>query len=79
LSALLPFPLGNIVMIGVGVLLIYLAAKKGYEPLLLIPIGFGAILVNLPFGGLSEPGGLFRILYDIGIATELFPILIFIG
>lgn len=79
MSALLPFPLGNLVMVGVGGLLIYLAVKKEYEPLLLVPIGFGAILVNLPFGGLSEPGGFLRILYEVGIATELFPILIFIG
>lgn len=79
MSALLPFPFANIVMIAVGVLLIYLAVSKRYEPLLLVPIGFGTILVNLPFGGLNEPGGFLRVLYDIGITTELFPILIFIG
>ncbi|MEM3386544.1 MAG: sodium ion-translocating decarboxylase subunit beta [Nitrososphaerales archaeon] len=79
MSALLPFPFSNIVMIGVGVLLVYVAVWKRYEPLLLVPIGFGAILVNLPFSGLNEPGGFLRILYDVGIATELFPILIFIG
>lgn len=77
--ALLPFPLSNLVMILVGATLIYLAVKKGYEPLLLIPIGFGAILVNIPFGGLMEEGGILRYLYDMGIITELFPILIFIG
>ena len=79
MSTLLPFPFGNFVMIAVGVLLIYLAVKKGYEPLLLIPIGFGTILVNLPFGGLNEPGGFLKLLYDVGVATEIFPILIFIG
>jgi sodium ion-translocating decarboxylase beta subunit len=77
--AMLPFPLGNVIMILVGVVLIYLALKKGYEPLLLIPIGFGAIIVNLPYGGLMDPGGILRIIYDAGVLTEIFPILIFIG
>lgn len=77
--SLLPFPFDNLVMIAIGATLIYLAIKKGYEPLLLIPIGFGAILVNIPFGGLMEEGGILRFLYDLGIITELFPILIFIG
>ena len=77
--ALLPFPIGNAIMILVGGVLIYLALKKGYEPLLLIPIGFGAILVNLPYGGLMDEGGILRIIYDAGILTEIFPILIFIG
>ena len=76
---LLPFPIGNVAMICIGGILIYLAVKKGYEPLLLVPIGFGCILVNLPYGGLAEPGGFLKILYDVGIITELFPILIFIG
>ncbi len=75
----LPFPLGNIVMIAFGAFLIYLAVKKGYEPLLLVPIGFGAILVNIPYGELMEAGGFLRYLYDYGILTEIFPILIFIG
>lgn len=70
---------GSALMIAVGSILIYLAIKKGYEPLLLIPIGFGAILVNIPFGELMEIGGFLRYLYDYGILTELFPILIFIG
>lgn len=69
----------NALMIIVGLALIYLAIKKGYEPLLLIPIGFGAILVNIPHGELMEVGGFIRYLYDYGILTELFPILIFIG
>ncbi|MEN2974444.1 MAG: sodium ion-translocating decarboxylase subunit beta [Candidatus Caldarchaeales archaeon] len=70
---------GNIIMIAVGFVLIYLAVKKGYEPLLLIPIGFGAVLVNIPYGELMEVGGFIRYLYDYGILTEIFPILIFIG
>ena len=71
--ALLPFPVGNAIMILVGGVLIYLALKKGYEPLLLIPIGFGAMLVNLPYGGLMDEGGILRIIYDAGILTEIFP------
>ena len=56
------------IMIGIGCVLIYLAIKKEYEPLLLIPIGFGAIMVNIPFSGLMEEGGIFRVIYDLGIA-----------
>ncbi|MEM0079790.1 MAG: sodium ion-translocating decarboxylase subunit beta [Nitrososphaerota archaeon] len=70
---------GNFIMIAVGALLIYLAIKKGYEPLLLVPIGFGAILVNIPYGELMEVGGFLRYLYEYGILTELLPILVFIG
>lgn len=66
-------------MILIGCLLVFLAIRYGFEPLLLIPIGFGAILVNLPLTGLMEPGGLLRIIYDAGIVTELFPCLVFIG
>jgi oxaloacetate decarboxylase beta subunit len=66
-------------MMAVGALLIYLAVRKGYEPMLLVPIGFGAILVNLPYGGLMDEGGILRIIYDAGVLTEIFPILIFVG
>jgi oxaloacetate decarboxylase beta subunit len=69
----------NITLILAGGALIFLAVKYGCEPLLLIPIGFGAILVNLPMTGLMEEGGLLRVIYDAGIMTELFPCLIFIG
>jgi oxaloacetate decarboxylase beta subunit len=75
----LPFLLGNIIMIAVAFALIYLAVKKQYEPLLLIPIGFGALLVNLPGSELMNPGGLLRIIYDFGVRTDLFPILVFMG
>lgn len=71
-----------VVMWAIGGLLIWLAIKKEYEPMLLLPIGFGAILVNLPLSVVWEyegvPGFL-KILYDGGIVNELFPILIFIG
>lgn len=69
----------NPVMIGVGCLLLYLGIKKGFEPLLLVPIGFGAILVNIPHAGLMEEEGFLRVIYNAGIANELFPLLIFIG
>ncbi|MGB9699743.1 MAG: sodium ion-translocating decarboxylase subunit beta [Thermodesulfobacteriota bacterium] len=66
-------------MILVGCVLLYLGIKKEMEPLLLIPIGFGAILVNIPLAGLMEEGGLLRHFYDAGVMTEIFPCLIFIG
>jgi oxaloacetate decarboxylase beta subunit len=69
----------NIVMMLVGGLLIYLAIAKDYEPMLLLPIGFGAILANFPLTGVTEEGGFLRVLYDSGIATELFPLFIFIA
>lgn len=71
--------LPNIVMLVVAAVLIYLAIKKEVEPLLLLPIGFGCLLVNLPLSELMEAGGVIKYFYDIGIATELFPLLIFIG
>ena len=71
--------LGNVAMLGVGILLVYLAVAKEYEPVLLLPIGFGCILANIPLTGMTEGDGLLGILYDAGIATELFPLLIFIG
>lgn len=68
-----------IVMIAVGGVLVYLAIAKDYEPVLLLPIGFGAILANLPLTGITGEEGLLGILYRVGIETELFPLLIFIG
>lgn len=72
----------NIIMFIIGGILIYLAIKKDYEPMLLLPIGFGAILVNIPLSSVisyeGQPGVL-KILFDAGIATELFPVLIFIA
>jgi sodium ion-translocating decarboxylase beta subunit len=67
------------VMILVGCALLYLGIKKNMEPLLLIPIGFGAILVNIPLAGLMEKGGLLRYFYEAGVLTEIFPCLIFVG
>ncbi|HSW10338.1 MAG TPA: sodium ion-translocating decarboxylase subunit beta [Bacillota bacterium] len=67
------------VMWAIGLTLIYLAVKKGYEPLLLIPIGFGAVMANLPLSGAVTEAGPLTLLLRIGVLTELFPILIFIG
>lgn len=68
------------VMWALGGLLIFLGIYKKYEPLLLIPIGFGAILVNVPLGGLMQPGGWIRAVYEFGIqAPGLFPLIIFLG
>lgn len=69
----------NIIMIAVGCVLLYLGIKKDYEPLLLVPIGFGALLVNIPMAGMMAPDGLLRYFYDAGVMTEIFPCLIFIG
>jgi oxaloacetate decarboxylase beta subunit len=77
----------NVVMILVGFVLLYLAISKGFEPLLLIPIGFGCILANIPFAYIAgiDPNatsggvGFIKLLYDTGIETGLFPILIFMG
>jgi carboxybiotin decarboxylase len=71
-----------IIMYIIGAILIYLAIKKDYEPMLLLPIGFGAILVNIPLSSvLSFEGkpGVLQTLFDAGIETELFPVLIFIA
>lgn len=73
------FPPGKLLMIGIGAALIYLAIRKGYEPLLLLPIGFGVIMVNIPGAALMQEGGIFRIIYDMGISNGLFPSLVFIG
>ncbi|QQO09043.1 sodium ion-translocating decarboxylase subunit beta [Breznakiella homolactica] len=70
------------VMILIGIVLIVLAIKKEYEPMLLLPIGFGTILVNLPLSAVLEydgAPGFLKLLFDAGIATELFPVLIFIA
>ncbi len=73
------FELGQIVMILVGCLLLFLAIRKGFEPLLLLPIGFGAILANIPNAGFTEPGGMLYYVYHVGIESGVFPLLIFMG
>ena len=69
----------NVIMLLIAATLLYLGVKKEVEPLLLVPIGFGCLLVNIPLSDLMEPGGLLKILYDMGIANEVFPLLIFVG
>lgn len=69
----------QVVMIIVGLLLIYLAIAKEYEPVLLLPIGFGAVISNIPGSSAVGPHGFLTTLYNAGIISELFPLLIFIG
>ncbi len=69
----------NVIMLVIAAILLYLGVKKEVEPLLLVPIGFGCMLVNIPLSDLMDEGGLLRILYEMGIANEVFPLLIFIG
>ena len=71
--------LGNIIMFVIASVLIYLAIVKEYESMLLLPIGFGAILANIPLSGAIGEHGPLTILYNIGILTELFPLLIFVA
>jgi len=87
----LPYGLGQAVMIFVCLVILYLAVFKGFEPLLLLPIGFGGLLANVPnaaitaapwfdtAGGIIEPGGFLYYIFNAGVATGIFPILIFMG
>ena len=70
---------GRVIMILICFLLFYLAIKKGFEPLLLIPIGFGGILANIPIANIAGDHGMLGIIYNMGIANEFFPLLIFMG
>jgi oxaloacetate decarboxylase beta subunit len=84
-STLLPEGAGQAVMILVGLGLIYLAIAKGFEPLLLLPIGFGAILTNIPMAGIAagpmpgQPAGFLYYFYTVGVQSGVFPLLIFMG
>ncbi|MEI7612506.1 MAG: sodium ion-translocating decarboxylase subunit beta [Betaproteobacteria bacterium] len=69
----------SLVMIGVSFVLFYLAIAKDYEPLLLLPIGAGCMLANLPLSPLMDEHGMLKILYEMGVGNELFPLFIFIG
>ena len=70
----------KLLMMAIGFLIVYLGAFRGFEPLLLIPIGFGTILVNVPGAGMFAEGtGMLRIIYDAGVGNEFFPMLIFMG
>jgi oxaloacetate decarboxylase beta subunit len=90
-SGLAQLQLGQLVMMIVGLTLLFLAISKGFEPLLLVPIGFGTILANIPgagfdaapiydaMGNMESPGGLLYYIYHAGIETGLFPLVIFMG
>jgi oxaloacetate decarboxylase beta subunit len=71
--------IGHVIMLVIACVLLYLGIQKGYEPLLLVPIGFGAILVNIPLADMMGKEGFLRFFYDNGVLTEVFPLLIFIG
>ncbi len=70
--------LGRMIMIFVGIVLLYLGIFRGFEPLLLIPIGFGAIMSNIPLAGIAEPDGILGILFQ-GVTLGIYPLLIFLG
>ncbi len=90
-SGLAQIEMGTVVMMTVGFTLLFLAIRKGFEPLLLVPIGFGTILVNIPgagfeaapiydaLGHLESPGGLMYYIYHVGIESGMFPLIIFMG
>ena len=79
LGGFVNFQWQNAVMMIIGGLLIFLAIKKQYEPMLLLPIGFGAIMANIPLSSAIGESGFLTVLYNAGISNELFPILIFIA
>jgi carboxybiotin decarboxylase len=78
-TGLINFEIGQIVMILIGCLLIFLAISKKFEPLLLLPIGFGGILSNIPLAGIAGEAGFIGMIYAVGIDTGIFPLLIFMG
>lgn len=69
----------HVVMWGIGALMIYLAIRHDMEPTLLLPMGFGAILVNIPLSGAIGEHGIIDVLFESGIANEMFPLLLFVG
>ncbi|MBK1617857.1 glutaconyl-CoA decarboxylase subunit beta [Lamprobacter modestohalophilus] len=73
------FVWGQLLMIAVGCGLVYLAIAKKFEPLLLLPIGFGCVLSNIPVAGIGGPDGLLGMIYSVGVETGIFPLLIFMG
>jgi oxaloacetate decarboxylase beta subunit len=78
-TGLANFELGQVIMMLVGCGLLYLAIARNFEPLLLLPMGFGSILTNIPIAGFSEVGGLLHFIYYAGIDTGIFPLIIFMG
>jgi oxaloacetate decarboxylase beta subunit len=78
-TGLYNFTIGQAAMVVVGLLLLFLGIKKGFEPLLLIPIGFGGILANIPVAAIADPTGFLGLIYGFGVQTGLFPLIIFMG
>jgi|TARA_B110000908_G_C10254047_1_gene454112 sodium ion-translocating decarboxylase beta subunit len=78
-TGLANFESGQVIMMIVGCFLLYLAIARNFEPLLLLPMGFGAILTNIPGAGFSETGGFLYYIYHWGIETGIFPLVIFLG
>ncbi|NLF21648.1 MAG: sodium ion-translocating decarboxylase subunit beta, partial [Lentisphaerae bacterium] len=79
LAAFLDDQGGAVVMLAIGLLLLYLGVAKDFEPLLLVPIGFGCLLVNAPFAEMGSAHGLLGLIYNAGIENDLLPLLIFMG
>jgi oxaloacetate decarboxylase beta subunit len=71
--------IGGLLMIAVALLMLYLAIGKQFEPLLLVPMGFGCLLANIPFAGMTDPGGIIYYIYEVGIKTGIFPLVVFMG
>ena len=78
-TGLANFSVGQASMIPICLLLLYLGIKRGFEPLLLVPIGFGGLMANIPVADIAGPDGFLGIIYHAGIANGLFPLLIFLG
>jgi len=78
-SGIIPQNYGRFLMLGVGLLLLWLGISKGFEPLLLLPIGFGCLFSNIPQAGINEPGGILYYVFDVGIDSGVFPLIIFMG
>ena len=78
-SGLYQIEIGQVVMILVGLLLLYLAIVRKFEPLLLVPIGFGGILANIPGVAIATGDGILHLIYEVGVATGVFPLVIFMG
>jgi carboxybiotin decarboxylase len=70
---------GSLLMVGIGLLMLFLAINKQFEPLLLVPMGFGCLLANIPLAGITDPGGIIYYIYQIGIKTGVFPLIVFMG
>ncbi|MDQ7798847.1 MAG: sodium ion-translocating decarboxylase subunit beta [Candidatus Edwardsbacteria bacterium] len=77
MSGMANLSLGNVIMMAVSLTLVYLAVFKGFEPLLLLPIGFGAFLANLPLSNVVGHDGLLTLIYNVGVSTEVLPTMMF--